>query len=90
MPKNSTRHAIEPGTKRSHVRPTVRTPPTENKHYRSIHIGVVNGKRWVQLKKRLGFTTDEDLAGHLLDLGESSSRYVLPKFTLFILVLITS
>ncbi|XP_046735811.1 uncharacterized protein LOC124405175 [Diprion similis] len=74
MPKNSTRHAIESGTKRSHVRPTVRAPPAENKHYRSIHIGVVNGKRWIQLKKRLGLGTDEDLARHLLDLGESSQR----------------
>lgn len=86
MPKNSRRHAIESGAKRSYVRPSIRAASNatpDNKHYRSIHIGIVNGRRWVLIKKRLGFTNDEDLAAHLLDLGESSTKYVLAFFFSF-------
>lgn len=51
---------------------------TTAKHFRSVHIGVTNGKRWLSLKKRLGLTTDEDVAVYLLDLAESAApnRYV--------------
>ncbi|XP_036148329.1 uncharacterized protein LOC105834762 isoform X2 [Monomorium pharaonis] len=43
------------------------------KHFRSVHIGVTNSKRWLSLKKRLGLTTDEDVAVYLLDLAESAT-----------------
>lgn len=50
------------------------------KHFRSVHLGVTNGKRWLSLKKRLGLTTDEDVAVYLLDLAESTepNRYAFP------------
>jgi len=57
---------------------TVVPEATAAKHFRSVHIGVTNGKRWLSLKKRLGLTTDEDVAVYLLDLAEStaSTRYI--------------
>lgn len=53
-------------------------PEVATRHFRSVHIGVTNGRRWLSLKKRLGLTTDEDVAVYLLDLAESAAvtRYV--------------
>lgn len=84
MPKKSTRHVKEPGlTKSSHHRSN--NPGTRSeqkaKHFRSVRIGLQNGKRWLSLKKRLGLSTDEDVAVYLLDLAESASRYVSGQIT---------
>lgn len=53
-------------------------PEVAVRHFCSVHIGVTNGRRWLSLKKRLGLTTDEDVAVYLLDLAESAvvTRYV--------------
>lgn len=85
MPKKNTRHARELElTKNSHHRtnnPDVASEP-ETRHFRSVRIGPTNGKRWLSLKKRLGLSTDEDVAVYLLDLAESTNRYVPNKLLL--------
>ncbi|XP_018340322.1 PREDICTED: uncharacterized protein LOC108747396 isoform X2 [Trachymyrmex septentrionalis] len=46
------------------------------KHLRSVHcvhIGLTNSKRWLSLRRRLGFTADDDVAVYLLDLAESTT-----------------
>ncbi|XP_025162841.1 uncharacterized protein LOC105190093 isoform X2 [Harpegnathos saltator] len=43
------------------------------RHFRSVHIGLTSGRRWLSLKKRLGLSTDEDVAVYLLDLAESAA-----------------
>lgn len=60
-------------------------PEVAAKHFRSVHIGVTSGKRWLSLKKRLGLTTDEDVAVYLLDLAESAvvTRYGFSFFFFF-------
>lgn len=79
MPKKSTRHVRESGlTRSSHHKnsnPGI-APESKTKHFRSVRIGLTNGKRWLSLKKRLGLSTDEDVAVYLLDLAESAARYV--------------
>ena len=47
-----------------------------NKKYRTLQIGVKNSKRFICLKKRLNFLTDEDLVTYLLDLADSITGYV--------------
>nr|XP_031845883.1 uncharacterized protein LOC116432744 [Nomia melanderi] len=78
MPKKNTRHARELElTKNSRHRtnnPDVASEP-ETRHFRSVRIGPTNGKRWLSLKKRLGLSTDEDVAVYLLDLAESTNRH---------------
>ncbi|XP_066595787.1 uncharacterized protein [Prorops nasuta] len=77
MPKKSTRHVREQGlTRRSHhkIKPSLPSPEVKLKHFRSVHIGVSNGKRWLSLKKRLGLPSDEELAVYLLDLADSITR----------------
>lgn len=77
MPKKSTRHVRESGLTRS-CQNRNNNPGTrqerKTKHFRSVRIGITNGKRWLSLKKRLGLSTDEDVAVYLLDLAESASR----------------
>ncbi|XP_012061041.1 PREDICTED: uncharacterized protein LOC105624292 [Atta cephalotes] len=49
------------------------------KHLRSVHcvhIGLTNSKRWLSLRRRLGFTADDDVAVYLLDLAESTTTAV--------------
>ncbi|XP_011869544.1 PREDICTED: uncharacterized protein LOC105562958 isoform X2 [Vollenhovia emeryi] len=90
MPKRSMRHVRELGNTRSssqqqrqRQQQQQQSPPpgaaivskvAAAKHLRSVHIGVTNSKRWLSLKKRLGLTTDEDVAVYLLDLAESATR----------------
>lgn len=76
MPKKSTKHVKESGITRSshHGCDSGTSTDIKVKHFRSVHIGVTNGKRWLSLKKRLGLSTDEDLAVYLLDLAESIVR----------------
>ncbi|XP_015595304.1 uncharacterized protein LOC107267762 [Cephus cinctus] len=75
MPKKSTRHVKESGTtRRTHGCDPVVAPEVKVKHFRNVHIGVANGRRWLSLKKRLGLKTDEDLAEYLLNLAESVAR----------------
>lgn len=77
MPKKSTRHVRESGlTRSSHDKSNNlgTTPEPKTKHCLSVRIGLTNGKRWLSLKKRLGLSTDEDVAVYLLDLAESVSR----------------
>lgn len=78
MPKKSTRHVKESGlTRSSHHRNNNSAigREQETKYFRSVRIGLTNGKRWLSLKKRLGLSTDEDVAVYLLDLAESASRH---------------
>ncbi|KAG5328879.1 PRDM4 protein, partial [Acromyrmex heyeri] len=47
------------------------------KHLRSVHcvhIGLTNSKRWLSLRRRLGFTADDDVAVYLLDLAEQQGK----------------
>ncbi|XP_035721816.1 uncharacterized protein LOC118441475 isoform X1 [Vespa mandarinia] len=76
MPKKSTKHVKESGITKSshHGCDSGTSKDIKVKHFRSVHIGVTNGKRWLSLKKRLGLSTDEDLAVYLLDLAESIVR----------------
>lgn len=77
MPKKSTRHVRESGLTRSSYHKSNNigtTSEPKTKHFLSVRIGLTNGKRWLSLKKRLGLSTDEDVAVYLLDLAESVSR----------------
>ncbi|KAL6259422.1 hypothetical protein P5V15_009345 [Pogonomyrmex californicus] len=83
MPKKGTRHVRELGNTKSVQQQQQQQQPLDAatattvsevaaaKHFRSIRIGLTNGKRWLSLKNRLGLTTDEDVAVYLLDLAES-------------------
>lgn len=70
MPKKGTR---ETSSARKCRRVSDASEPG-TKHFRSVHIGVSNGRRWLTLKKRLGLQSDEDLALYLLDLADSAVR----------------
>lgn len=76
MPKKGTKHVKDSGIAKKCHKGDSTNSDIKTKHFRSIHIGVTNGKRWLSLRKRLGLLTDEDLAVYLLDLAESIVRYV--------------
>lgn len=69
-------------TKRTHVGDIVKSD-TIVEHYPSIRISGPNTKRWISLKKRMGFASDDDLAVHLLDLAENDVRYEIHFFFFF-------
>lgn len=46
---------------------------TDEHLHSDVHIGATNSKRWLLLKKRLGLSTDEDVAVYLLDLADTVS-----------------
>lgn len=79
MPKKNTKHVKTTGTTKRVRGGDSLNLETVVKHIRSVQIGVKNAKRWLSLKKRLGFTSDDDLAVHLLDLADNNVRYVIKK-----------
>ncbi|KYM96817.1 PR domain zinc finger protein 4 [Cyphomyrmex costatus] len=94
MPKKGTRHVRELGNTTSTQRQlapgaaattaattTIVSEVVAARHFRSVHIGVTNSKRWLLLKKRLGLTTDEDVAVYLLDLAESNATTTISSNT---------
>ncbi|XP_015124421.1 uncharacterized protein LOC107046333 [Diachasma alloeum] len=71
MPKKSNRHVKDSGTtRRQHIDDKDCNDSGVN-HTQSVRIGVKNAKRWLSLKKRMGFVSDDDLVVHLLDLAET-------------------
>lgn len=76
MPKKGTKHVKDSGIAKRHNKGDSTKSDIKSKHFRSVHIGVSNGRRWLSLRKRLGLLTDEELAAYLLDLADSIVRYV--------------
>lgn len=74
MPKKSIKQVKDSGTTRRQQVDEKKKSLTNIKNVHSIHIDVKNSKRWLSLKKKLKYLTDDEFVVHLLDLAEANFR----------------